>query len=330
MFDVVTFGSAALDTGILISKANIRKDEKSIAKQAYCFNLGSKIDIPAVYFGLGGGGINTATTFKKQGFKTAYCGTVGNDILGEQIIKYLKNQNINFDFVKKTKLKQTNNSVILDNPNQDRTILVYRGASELLEKTDFFSKLKAKWFYLAPLSGKLSHLTWEIISCAQKSKAKIVANFGNSQIKSNQKEIKLWLSGIDVLILNQEEASLLTGINYGYEEKIIKKLNLLHPGINVMTKGEQGVTVTANNKIYQAKTKPFKVIDETGAGDAFGSGFISGLMRQKSMVDSICLGLTNSKYALKEQGAITGLLSKKDNYLVEKENIKVQIKNFNY
>ncbi len=329
MFDIVTFGSAALDMGVLISKVNIRKDEKSIAKQAYCFNLGSKIDIPAVYFGLGGGGINTATTFKKQGFKTAYCGTVGNDILGEQIINYLKDQNINFDFVKKTKLKQTNNSVILDNPEKDRTILVYRGASELLAKKDFFSKLKAKWFYLAPLSGKLSKMTSEIISCAKKSKAKIVANFGNSQIKSDKKEIKSWLSQIDVLILNQEEAALLTETDYNKEKEIIKKLCLMHSEINIVTKGAQGVIVTKNNKIYEAKSKPFKVIDETGAGDAFGSGFVSALMRNQSIENCIQFGLVNSKYALKEQGAVSGVLAKKDNYLVEKENIKVKVENLN-
>ncbi|MFA5009584.1 MAG: carbohydrate kinase family protein [Candidatus Paceibacterota bacterium] len=329
MFDVVTFGSATLDMSLLISKANIEKDEKSVAKEAYCFNLGSKIDIFSVYFSLGGGGINTATTFKKQGFKTAYCGTIGDDIFGEQIIKYLKEQKINFDLVKKTKLKQTNNSVILDNPNYDRTILVYRGASELLVKQDFFSKIKTKWFYLAPLSGELSKMTQVIISCAKKNNAKIVANFGNSQIKSAEKEIKQWLAQIDVLILNQEEASLLTGIDYNNEEKIIKKLNLIHSGINIMTKGEQGVTVTANNKIYKAKTKSFKVIDETGAGDAFGSGFVSALMRNEKIEDCIRLGLANSKYALKEQGAVSGVLSKKDNYLVKKENIKVQIENFN-
>jgi sugar/nucleoside kinase (ribokinase family) len=102
----------------------------------------------------------------------------------------------------------------------------------------------------------------------------------------------------------------------------------MHQGINVMTKGRDGVVVTENGKIYEAKTSNFKVIDETGAGDAFGSGFISGLINRSDTQYCVKLGLVNAKYAISTRGATTGLLSKKDNYLVEKEKIKVSVRNY--
>ena len=324
MFDVVTFGSAALDIEVLMPKNIIREDNKSIAGKAYCFNLGSKLDVKDMYFGFGGGGVNTATTFKKQGFKTAYCGMVGQDISGKEIIEYLNGQGIDSSLVKTTKEKLTNNSVIMDNATEDRTVLAYRGASELLGGKDLPKDLQAKWFYLAPLSGKLSGATEDILDLARKNGVKTAVNLGNSQLKMPKPKLKGILEKIDVLILNKEEASILTKTKYSEEQEISLRLSRMHAGINVMTKGKDGVTVTDGKKVYEAKLKKFKVIDETGAGDSFGSGFISGLIKTGDIEYSIKLGLTNSKYALLARGATTGLLSEKDDHLVEKEGIKVK------
>jgi ribokinase len=326
MFDIVTFGSATYDISVTMPDSLIEKDNKYISGKAYCLNLGSKIDVADMHFGFGGGGINTATTFKKQGFKVAYCGTVGEDIPGKEVIEYLDNLGVVSTFVKKTKTKWTNNSLILDNPKEDRTVLAYRGASEMFSKKDINSKLLAKWFYLAPLSGKLSNVTDDVISFAIKNRIKIAANFGNSQLRMGAAKMKSWLSKIDVLILNKEEAAILTNVGYGDERDIIKKISEMHNGISVITKGEDGVAVIDSSKIYEAKLKKFNVVDETGAGDAFGSGFISGLIKTGEIEYAIRLGLTNSKYAIATKGATTGLLSTKENKLVEKEKIKVNIK----
>jgi sugar/nucleoside kinase (ribokinase family) len=327
MFDIVTFGSATYDISVQMPDSVIEKDRRFISGAAYCLNLGSKIDVTDMHFGFGGGGINTATTFKKQGFKVAYCGTVGNDIPGQEIIEYLDGIGVVSKFVRKTKNKWTNNSLILDNPKQDRTVLAYRGASELFSKKDIDKELLAKWFYLAPLSGKLSSITEDVISFALKNRIKIAANFGNSQLRVNASKMKSWLSKIDVLILNKEEAALLSGIDYGNEQGIIRKIAEMHNGISVITKGKEGVVVIGGDKIYEAELDNFKVIDETGAGDAFGSGFISGLIKTKEIESAIRLGLVNSKYAISTLGATTGLLSEKDKKLVEKEKIKVSVRN---
>ena len=49
--------------------------------------LGSKIDVEDIIFTSGGGGTNTAATFAKQGFKTAFCGAIGVDISGLEIVE---------------------------------------------------------------------------------------------------------------------------------------------------------------------------------------------------------------------------------------------------
>ena len=57
-----------------------------VAPFPMCYYYGyKKIDVDEIMFNSGGGGTNTAATFAKQGFKTAFCGAIGNDIAGKEI-----------------------------------------------------------------------------------------------------------------------------------------------------------------------------------------------------------------------------------------------------
>lgn len=327
MFDIITFGSATWDISLMLAGKKVKDNADLIIDKGIYFNLGSKISVKDMYFGFGGGGVNTATTFRKQGFRVAYCGAVGDDIPGKEIVEYLRETGIDNSFVRKVK-KPTNNSIILHVPKEDRTILAYRGASEMLKRSDIqWEKLKSAWFYLAPLSGKLSVLTEDIVNFAKKNNIKVLANLGNSQISLNKNKLRNILNKVDVLLLNREEASLLTGVDYKKEKEIIIQTNQMHQGLNVITKGREGVVVFDGKRIYEAKTKSFKMVDATGAGDSFGSGFVSGFIKSGHDIEyAIRLGLSNSKHCLMSRGSTNGVLKEKDNYLVKKENIKVRIK----
>ena len=155
MFDIITFGSATQDIIVKPKKLTVLKYGGDFSNsQGLCFPLGSKVEVEDIKFNSGGGGTNTAATFVKQGFKTAFCGTVGDDIAGKEIIDELKKLKINASFILKTNKKLTNHSIVILNNGQDRTILTYRGAAELMGENDIpWNKLKTKWIYAAPLSG---------------------------------------------------------------------------------------------------------------------------------------------------------------------------------
>ena len=236
---------------------------------------------------------------------------------GQEIIKELKKFGIDCWFVFKTKLKPTNCSVILNSGLKiDRTILVYRGASELLGKKDIpWSKLRAKWFYLAPLSGKLCNITEDIVNFAYRNKIKIVFNPSNSQLSLSSEVLKRIIKKVNILVLNQEEASLLAKISYQKEKKIFKKIDEMCPGIAIMTKGPGGVVVSDGKKLYRAKPAKTKVIDRTGAGDSFASGFVSGFIKSKGNIEfSIQLGIANANSCLEKCGAKEGLLRKSEKF----------------
>lgn len=280
--------------------------------EGLCLTLGSKVEMDDIFLSSGGGGTNTAVTFTNQGMKAAWCGQVGEDCFGNLIIAELKNLKIETRFTLKTKNKLTNTSVFLTYPGKDRTILVYRGASDDIEKKDIpWQKVKgAKWFYLAPFSGKLANLTEGLINFAQKYRIKIAWNPGYNQLKFPKLVLKRVLSKIDILLLNKEEASLLTGIPYQKEKEIFKKIDKMVKGIAIMTKGGEGVVASDGKYLYRAPSLGLKFVDATGAGDAFGAGFVSGMFKKNDITFAIQLAVANSGKVIGKWGAKQGLLKR--------------------
>ena len=318
MFDIVTFGSATRDLFVKSKNFKTLKGKNFITGKGLCFDLGSKVYLNDLFFATGGGGTNTAALFVKQGLKTAYVGRVGKDPGGRAIKEELVKLGIK-EFVSEDKDKRTAYSIILSAAGRGRTILVYHGASHELEKKDIpfgpstgeAGKLKAEWFYIAGLSGKSAKTLIPIINFARRNKIKIALNPGLAQLSLGLKGLKNVLSTVDVLILNQEEAARLTKLSYNKEKEIFRKLNKFVSNIVVMTKGPKGVVVSDGKYTYRAGTfKEKRYLDRTGAGDAFGAGFVTGLIKTNKIKEAIRLGSANGTSIIEYLGAKNGILSK--------------------
>ncbi len=309
MYDVITFGTATRDAFLKSEEFKIVKDDRFVTGQAECVALGAKIEVPEIYFTTGGGATNTAVTFARQGLRTAVVAMVGRDVSGEEIIRGLETEDVETKFIQRTTSYATGYSILLLAPGGERTVLVHRGASEHLESHEIpWSELHARWFYLCSLAGNFELLE-RIIECAQRTQAKIAFNPGKGEIKDKERLIPL-LKHIAVLNVNQEEASYLTGIPFAEEQAIFKKFDELVQGIAVMTKGPDGVAVSDGKTIYRAGNYPEKeVADRTGAGDAFGSGFVAGLIKKNSVDYAIRLGSANATSKVEHIGAKSGLLT---------------------
>lgn len=312
MFDIITFGSATQDIIITPKKLTVLKYEKTPDNnQNVCFPVGSKLELEDIKFLGGGGGANAAVTFAKQGFKTAFCGAIGDDKAGKEVIDSLKKMTVNVALVVKKNERPTNQSVVISGEGQDRTIFAHRGAAELMSKDEIpWKKLKAKWLYLAPLGGAMAETFEDLVSFAKEQNIKVVANPGIAQLSlSNFPEIA---KKLDVLFLNQEEASFLTKISIEKESEIFARLYQMCKGVAVMTKGGQGVLASDGKYIYSAVPNPNrKVVDTTGAGDSFASGFLVDYINYQGDIEKgIQMGLANSEANLSEIGAQTGLLKK--------------------
>ncbi len=311
-YDIITFGSASED--ILIFSDDFFKKEIRLL-------LGDKVDIDGMFVKSGGGGTNAAATFSMQGFRTAFCGCVGIDCGSSLIMSDLKNLRIGKEFLGVLKNIPTNKSVVLSGRKMGRVILTYRGASGHLPPNFNLEKMSARWFYLAPLSGIMAKKTWEIISFANKNNIKIAINPGKEQINFLKKSVKRLLSSVDVLILNKEEAQMLFSMKE--QENIFKRYRKLAKGYVVITDDKKGAVVFDKNNMWKVGIFNIKVADKTGAGDAFGSGFVSGLIKTNDPVYAIQLAVANSHGCIQKWGAKEGLLGKNDIWK------KIQVKKLN-
>ena len=325
MYDVVTFGSATRDIFVRSQELKIIESAEFVTGKALAVEAGGKIYVEELVFATGGGGTNCAATFALQGLKTAYVGLIGNDQGGLEIFRELNDLGVDCNFIKTTDQAQTPYSIILSAPGKERSILVYEGASHLLSLADIpLEQLKqTKWFYLSGLSGESAKTFEPIINFAAENKIKLAVNPGHDQLTKDLDILRKLLNKIDILLVNQEEASLISGVDFKNEAELFKKFHELVPGIAVMSKGKEGVAVSDGKSIYRAGIPESGYVDRTGSGDAFGSGFVATIIRGGSIAEAIQLGAANATATIQSLGAKTGLLKKGDWGPWEKVPVKI-------
>jgi sugar/nucleoside kinase (ribokinase family) len=300
MFDIVTFGASSRDLFLKTGSDFVTDNNIS-------FPLGSKINIEDVYFTSGGGGTNVAVGLSKQGLHVSYCGKMGEDDGGRQVLNELKENKVDTRFVSFSKEKPTNYSVVLSVPEKDRTILVYRGASSEHNINDFsLQEVNTRWIYIAPFSISKQKLFFHLLDYAEKEKIKVMANPSKEQLED--REVVKYLEKIDILLLNKEEASVLTGTPEEETDKIIEKIKSLTDKIVVITNGEEEVIAIEGDNIYKENPDKVDAICKVGAGDAFASGFLAEFIRSSNVKESLSYGVKNSLSCISKIGAKNGLL----------------------
>jgi ribokinase len=269
------------------------------------FELGSKNDVENIIFSTGGGGTNAAVTFARQGLHSCYMGRLGNDIAGQAVLDDLHSEGVDTSLVKDEKGVGTAFSALLLAPNGERTILTYRGASATfsLKESDFHSNT-ADWFYVSSLGGNIEALTI-ILEYAKHHGIKVAANPGKGELK-RKGELKKLLPYLSILSLNKQELSMLyEGQNL---EDLVKRAYQEVPCV-VGTDGPKGVIAAYDSKLYRAGMyENVSVVDRTGAGDAFSSGFVAIMAQGGSVEQAITFASANSTSVVSKIGAKAGIL----------------------
>lgn len=312
MNDITTIGSAIQDIYVFSNKFSVHADPRKTSGKSEFFEFGTKIELDNIFIGVGGGATNAAFTFKNQGFKTACVARIGNDGTGIDVRKRIKDYGIKDIFIVDKK-RRTGRGVFFLGKSGEKTVLVYRGATNDFKTTDIKDSYikNTKWLYLTSLGGNIATIE-KITKLAIKFDKKYMINPGKLEIVKYKKRLLKILKNAKIVLMNREEASLLTGRAFSNICGIIEEMNVNCPNsIVLITEGEHGVYTTVDNVMKHVIIKPVKSVDMTGAGDAFGSGFLSGYIRSRGNIDSaLDLGIKNSAAVVKEIGAKNGLLTK--------------------
>ena len=303
MYDVITMGSATLDAFIETDAANIVSVCTTGTKKEFmAYPYGAKIEINNFDFQTGGGAVNAATNFAALGLNASTIVKIGDEVQGQKVIATLENYGVDLSNVIKSKEYKTGFSIILISFQGDRTVLAHRGANANLVEEDInFDAIKnSKWLYLAPLNGNSTKVLDKVAEFAEENNVNLAINVGSSSIKQGKEYLYKILKTAEVVILNKDEATMLTGIHERPDTKtekfsdevihpdIIKMLNELNMGdgrITIITDGKKGAYAFDSKKYYQCGEFPATVVSTLGAGDAFSSTFVASLIKTNGDVE---------------------------------------------
>lgn len=304
MYDVITVGAATKD--IFVKSAAFETHQHAAAPVEACFPLGAKIELDDLVFETGGGGTNTAVTFARLGWKSAVITAVGTDGSGKEIAAALSRDNVDTKFVQVDDTHRTGSSIIVVTSSGERTVLVYRGASQSISGKEIaWRAAKTKWFYLSSLGGDIG-LIKEILAHAKKISAKVAWNPGGKEIAAGLEVLRPLIAEVDILTLNKEEAEALAG--KGLEENAALFAGIVR-GAVIITDGGNGAYVRGRDgEGWHAGVLDVPRINTTGAGDAFGSGFIASLLRGGNLKEALAVGTWNATGVVQEMGAKRGII----------------------
>lgn len=309
MARIVSLGSALQDI-YLIDHDDLRPTEIGGGAIFGKVLVGSKVDIDKFCYEVGGGGINSATTFARNGHEAILMGNVARDPAGQAIFRVLDCEGIDSSYVDYETTKATGSSVILlDSKSGERTILTYRGASEKFDNfsADDLELIQPDWLYVTTLRGDMNTCL-RFFEKAHEMGIKVMFNPGVKELDQNKKLIGL-LQDVDVLLVNKAEAArIVPGVILS---ELLYHLNNYVP-ITIITDGPMGGIAgnRATGEVYRFGIyEDAKVKDATGAGDAFGSGFLAKFASGKSFRQSLIFASANSTAVVKKIGASRGILT---------------------
>lgn len=252
----------------------------------------------------GGKGANQAVAAARLGAGVRLVGRVGKDAFGELLRSNLQREGIDVAAVEMDPATSSGNAMIALDDSGRNTIVVVPGANFSLTPGQVARAL-AKIPRLDVLVVQLEiplECALEAARLACGRGARVVLNPAPAQ--PLPVEIYPFL---DVLVPNESEAGLLTGLPVDtVEQAEAAARRLLQVGARsvILTLGGRGaLLVEAGQAAVHLPAYPVKVVDTTAAGDAFVAGLAVGLAEGASLLDAARLGNAAGAIAVTRLGA---------------------------
>lgn len=304
----VTIGSAVVDIITIVADADIeRMTMQNVASSFLLLEQGRKIDANSISEHVGGGAVNTAVAMVRLGAEVAALIKLGHDLNAERVLACLAEEGVDDRLVLRTDKAGTGVAVMVSSHDRNATIFIHRGANTLIEAADVPADAfaGAGLVYVASLSNRSADRFPDLIASARKAGAKVAANPGIRQLTSRTEAFLAACAGIDILILNKDEASALvpalsarfgdgtdtvvelptdfcpellrSGLSFGGFMQSLPKamagLNRLGPASVLITDGIAGAYLWSEGELLFCPALETEVQGTAGAGDAFAATF---------------------------------------------------------
>ena len=294
-----------VDDDFLLKNKLVKGSMKLIEKNEF-ESLKSNIKIEKIE--AGGSVANTMAGIAYLKGNPSFIGKVSSDEFGKTYRKSLEKINILFPYIEKKENFATGASIIFITPDSERTMCTYLGISSQLSKNDI-NEESIKNYELILLEGYLwdkgisEEMFKHVINLAKKNNVKIAISLSDIFCVNRHREdfFKLLVNDLNILIGNENEINELMKKNNLLDSiKELKKINKLI----VITRGENGSLAIFNNEIINCESvRVQKVVDLTGAGDLFASGFFKEYLDNSTIKECLTTGSKLAARIIQKIGA---------------------------
>lgn len=272
----------------------------------FCVNYASKIAVDKLTrIAAVGNCANNAIGSSRLGLKTAIYTHVGDDADGEEMIEIIKKEGVVPEFIHIDEGKKSNFSSVV-NFKGERVIFVYHEEREYR-----LPDLPAStWVYYTSAGKGHQQLNSQVVEHIRKHEVRLGYNPGTHQLATGIDEVKKLLEVCEALLLNREEAHSLVGGEVSDTKGLLDALRKYGAKTVVITDARNGSFATDGQKyLHCGIPEESPVIERTGVGDAYSTGFIAALVRGKSIQEAMVDATLNSTSVVQYIGAREGLLT---------------------
>ncbi len=327
MYKITAFGSARMDIFAKLPDEEIEA-ECGIDRQRCVIELGygEKVPLKGVEYWVGGNAANLAAGCQRLGVEAALVAELGVGMPADLSRQQLALEGIGMDKVTQTPGVVAGLGLVI-NYQAERTILSYYPPfrpklPEILAATE--------WAYLTSMGEGFEDYYMSVLSWVRTNKVKLGFNPGGRQIKKGIEWMKSYLQNTEVLFVNREEAYALLSqgskVQYSVSDikELLQGLRAMGPKIVVITDGPSGAYVCNGQACVHMPIIDAPVVERTGAGDAFSTGFMAAIILGHDIQMALKWGTVNSASVIGKTGAQQGLLhtNEIDDWLHKAENLK--------
>jgi sugar/nucleoside kinase (ribokinase family) len=305
MYNILTIGDIKLDTFIVIPTASLMC-KLQMPQCQLCLDFGKKIPVEQISSQIAGTASNVAIGIAKMDLVSAIYSVMGVDGTNTLAVNFLNKNNVVTRHIKTDK----------NHPSSFAAVLNYKGeTTQLVSHGNMKYRLPkqlpdTEWMHISELGDDYEKLYAEVAKVSAKKEILISFNPGVVQLTEKKPELYQLLKATTVLFLNLSEAKLLLDIKSEIEiHRLIAKIKALGPQFVVITDGKNGAYAYDGLQLDFAPAFPGKMVEATGAGDAFSTGFLGALMHGQGHDEALRWGSVNATSVINFVGPTKGLLS---------------------
>ena len=285
-----------------LSENNLAKSTMKLVDETEFKKLLSNLNIEETI--AGGSVANSIVGLSQLGNPVSFIGKVNNDELGNKYEKSLINEKVKYCYQKKEETIPTGTCLILITPDSERTMCTFLGIAGKISDKDI-DENAVKNSELIFLEGYL----WDegepktafnkAINISKKTAMSLSDQFCVDRHKKSF--LDLVNNKLDITFANEQEIlSLIDAKNFDEIISFAKQLGKLI----VITRGKKGSIAIQKNEVVECDgLKNLKIVDLTGAGDLFATGFLHGHINNLSIKESLQKGTEMASRIIQKIGA---------------------------